>query len=216
MSDGEAWTPHVFVSYAHDNTHHRHDVLLLCELLRRNGMDAWVDEYDSHQRQDWFTWMTGQIIGCDYILAIASPGYREAADGRGASDRHRGVQAESALIRELYYKDRRRWLPRVLPVVLPGRSIDEIPDYLQPTTASHYLISELSFAGIERLLRVLTRQPAFVPTGIGNLPPLPPEQIAGDEAGGRPEQATTVRMSARASGHGQVNQAGRDLHVTDR
>jgi hypothetical protein len=43
----------------------------------------------------------------------------------------------------------------MLPVVLPGRSVNEIPIFLQPWTADHYLVKHLTVAGAAGLLRHL-------------------------------------------------------------
>ena len=67
--------------------------------------------------------------------------YRAVGDGNAASDLHRGVQAEAAVLRDLLYGDRETWLSRILPVILPGRSVDELPAFVQPASASHLLQS---------------------------------------------------------------------------
>jgi hypothetical protein len=96
------------------------------------------------------------------VLVIASPRYRLVGDDSGPTDMHKGVQSEAALLRELVYADRARWLPRILPVIFSGHQKDEIPLFLQPSTASHYVVRAFTVAESTELLRVILRQPAHV------------------------------------------------------
>lgn len=157
--DQEAAPARVFVSYAHDSLPHRRMVLRFCSLLRRLGVDVRVDEWDTDLRQDWFLWMIDQLSRADYVIVIASAQYRAAADGSLSADVHRGVQTESAVLRNFLYRDRATWTRKLLPVILPGRSVDEIPLFLQPYCASHYQIPKISSGGLKDLTRVLSRRP---------------------------------------------------------
>jgi hypothetical protein len=207
--------PRVFVSYAHENAEHIAQVLRFCRLLRGNGIDAWLDRYDSNERRDWYAWYLNQVTGADYVLIVASPGYHAAGDGNGPATSRRGVQTEAAHLRDLLHADRPTWIRRLLPVVLPGRSVHEIPLFLQPSCADHYVITELTTAGITGLLRTLTRQPVHPPPDLGPVSLLPPEVIPDDAA---PTATTTpvgdITMTATALGGGRVYQAGRDQHIT--
>jgi hypothetical protein len=168
--------PRVFVSYAHESPQHKDLVLELCVLLRGHGIDVHLDEWDSDQRRDWYTWMIDNITRADYILIVASPRYKHTGDGGTMNSNNRGVQTETALLRDLMHRDRARWLPRMVPVVLPGTSVDQIPIFLQPYGASHYLITNLTAAGVEDLIRLLTRQPALIRPPLGPRPVLPPHR----------------------------------------
>lgn len=162
-----------FVTYAHDDEPHQTAVLTLAELLVRNGIDVGLDLWSDEVRRDWGAWATEEITNADFVIVVASPGYRHAGDGLASGGRH-GVQAEAATIRDLLHRDRRSWIPKLLPVVLPGRDVDDIPLFLQPRCADHYVIAELTEAGVEDLLRTLTRQPRRVRPPLGDVPVLPP------------------------------------------
>jgi tetratricopeptide (TPR) repeat protein len=160
----------VFVSYAHDSMPHRKTVLRFCELLCRLGVNVHVDEWDTDLRQDWFLWMMEQLRCADYVIVVASPRYRAAGDGDVPADFHRGVQTEAAMLRNYLYSDRATWTRKILPVILPGRSLEEIPLFLQPHTASHYRIPKISPAGAGELVKVLLRQQR-PPRQAGTAPP---------------------------------------------
>jgi hypothetical protein len=209
--------PRVFVSYAHDTEHHKTHVLQLCHLLRRHGIDAHLDSYDSNERQDWYAWYLDQVTQADFVLVVASPSYRAAGDGHAPASSNRGVQSEAAHLRDLLHADRPTWTRKLLPVVLPGGSLEEIPLFLQPYCASRYVITELTAPGVEDLLRTITAQPAYPPPALGDIPILPPRELP-DEATPRTTetQVGTSTMHAHAVGPARVYQAAHDQYITER
>jgi hypothetical protein len=86
------------------------------------------------------------------------------------------VQAETAVLRDLLYRDRATWLRRVLPVVLPGNSLDDLPTFTQPHSASHFVVEALTDAGAESLMRTLTGRPRHVRPPRGRLSGVPSRQ----------------------------------------
>jgi hypothetical protein len=176
----------VFVSYAHDSPGHHEAVRRLYELLRACGIEARWDLEAVADRQDWPVWMAGQVDAADFVMVVASPAYRRRAEGGAEPDSEpgggRGVQFEAALLRERLYADRAGWQRRILPVVLPGQSVDGIPTFLQPYSASRYEVREFTVDGAEELLRVLTDQPAHPPPPLGEVPRLAPRGTAAGTA----------------------------------
>lgn len=155
--------PKVFVSYAHDDTAHKCQVLDFATFLRRQGVEAVLDTWAADVRQDWYAWAIREMTEADHVIVVASPKYREMGDGLGPAELHRGLQSEAALLREHVHTDRLRWLPKVLPVLLPGHDVSEIPLFLQPATATRYRVTSCTPEGAEELLRVLLGQPVAVP-----------------------------------------------------
>ncbi len=172
-ASGGAAQPRVLISYAHESPQHEDAVRRLWVLLRENGIDARVDLTAAEARQDWTLWMLEQVRDADHVLVVASPAYRRRADGLAVADEGRGVQWEAALIRDAVYRDRAAGLRRFLPVLLPGATVDEIPLFMNPTATTHYLVTDFSVAGAERLLRVLSAQPYEVDVPLGAVPFLP-------------------------------------------
>ena len=84
------------------------------------------------------------------------------------------MQWEARLIREIFYTDQDAGLRRFLPVVLPGGTADDIPLWLAPASASHYLVTDYSVAGLDKLYRLLTRQPWETVPDLGTVTKLPP------------------------------------------
>ncbi|MFI7370688.1 TIR domain-containing protein [Actinoplanes sp. NPDC049668] len=172
-----------FISYAHDNPEHRSLVREFWFFLRKSGLDAWSDFESAERRLEWPRTMESELARAEFILIIASPEYRR----RAAADRPpgeivgRGVEYESAFIRDRIYHDRHRWFARVLPVVLPGGSTDDLPEFLLPRTSTVYRVTDFSVAGAKGLLRVLTDQPSEIAPPIGEPPFLAPLPAPGDQ-----------------------------------
>ena len=158
--NGKRRPPRLFLSYAGDSPAHVEAVRQFWVFLLGQGVDARMDLPAAAHRRDWADWMLTEVRDADFVAVIASPEYKRRADGFAGPQTGRGVQFESRLIREYLYADYRAHTPVVLPVLLPGRSAADIPDWLGPTTTTHYRVEECTVHGAEALLRVLFDQPA--------------------------------------------------------
>ncbi|MFG2340892.1 toll/interleukin-1 receptor domain-containing protein [Streptomyces yangpuensis] len=150
----------VFISYAHESEDHKAAVRRLYELLRDNGLDVRFDQEGLHERRLWETWVTRQILRADFVLVIASPSYRQAGDGTLPKGTRLGLRSEYARLVNEHHRDPDTWLKKILPVVLPGRSPDEIPLSFTPWVADHYVVDSITEKGAADLLRVLLRKDA--------------------------------------------------------
>lgn len=166
--------PRVFISYAHepDSGAHCNLVRQLWQFLRAHGIDARVDLDAAGQRQDWSLWMADQIRDADHILIVASPAYRARAQGHSGPQIGRGVQWEARLIRDALYRDQNA-LNRFVPVILPGQTVEGVPDFLAPATTTVYHVREFTVAAADALLRLLTGRPSEVRPFLGPCPALP-------------------------------------------
>ena len=83
--------------------------------------------------------MIRQMAEADSVLCAVSPQYRAAADAELSPDVRRGAQWETRQIRERFdAADADSARARLLPVLLPGRSVEDIPSWMSqpapPTT----------------------------------------------------------------------------------
>lgn len=147
--------PRVFVSYAHRPAQHKQQVHVFCWFLQARGVDIRLDELAANNRRDWSQWAIQEIMAADYILVIASMSYRRQADGELFPGEGGGVANEAAFLRDRLTYDRTNWQQRILPVVLPGRRIEEIPLFLSPYSTSRYEITSLTPSGARSLLDAL-------------------------------------------------------------
>jgi hypothetical protein len=168
--------PRVFISYAHevDDGAHADRVRALWILLRRHGIDARLDRPAAERPQDWAAWMQREFEAADYVLTIASPAYKRRAEGAEAPGVGEGVAWEARLIKDMVYRNPTDWYERILRVVLPGGSREDLPAFLGGHTVTHYTVDPIDLAGAEKLLRYLTDQPYETEPALGSLPQLPP------------------------------------------
>jgi hypothetical protein len=188
----------VFLSFARESPEHVERVRQLYELLRDSGVDADADFVASEERQDWERWTHQQMSMADRVLLIVSPEYKRRFEGTAAPGTGRGVRHEGRFIREHLYKDEKTGIRKFLPVLLPGATVADIPEILQPTSATHYVVSSLTPEGIQGpLLRLLTGQPARVERPLKPVIVLPLEENP---------PAVGVRLLAGAGGRSTDNE----------
>lgn len=148
--------PRVFVTYSHDSEEHKTLVEQFCTFLRAEvGVDVHLDLWYDDGRRDWSLWAIEQLNNADFVLVIASPAYKRRADGQAPFDEGRGAQFEAAMIRDNLTRHLPQETRRVLPVVLPGRSVNDIPTFLCAHSTTHYMVPEFSQHAIQPLLRAL-------------------------------------------------------------
>jgi hypothetical protein len=180
--------PRVFVSYACDSERHRRQVHEFAWFLRASGgIDVRFDLWDAGRRRDWSAWIIEQVREADFVLVLASPAYKRRAEDIAESSEGYGVQFEAALLRDLLAQERDKWIHKVLPVVLPGRSVDDIPMFLQPHVATRYVVIAITMEGIDELYRVITGQPRHRPPDLGRLVIRPATDQAAEAGGERGE-----------------------------
>jgi hypothetical protein len=146
----------VFVSYAHAPAAHKIAVNLLADLLIMEGIDVRIDTQYDRRPRDWSLWITRQLRKADYVLVMASPEYRRRAEGSVHRLEGRGVAFEAFLLRNAMYEDPVGARQRILPVLLPGMSWQDIPEFLGPSIGTYARVTSLTRAGVGPLLYVLT------------------------------------------------------------
>lgn len=105
--------------------------------------------------RDWSAWAIEQLTEADFVLAIASPKYKERAEGLAAADEGRGAQFKAAMLRDRLARHLPAETRRILSVVLPGGSVEDIPVFLRPYSTTHFVIDEVSHEGVVRLLAAI-------------------------------------------------------------
>ncbi|WP_326944838.1 TIR domain-containing protein [Amycolatopsis sp. NBC_01307] len=157
-----AASPRVFITYSHDDEAHKNLVREFATFLRDEaGVDVHLDQWADDGRRDWSLWAIEQLTEADFVLVIASPDYKRRAEGAEVPEQGRGAQFEAAMIRDNITKDLPSATRRFLPVVLPGRSVDEIPVFLNAHSTTRYEIPEFTVAGVADLLIAFTGVPRF-------------------------------------------------------
>lgn len=158
----EVEAPRVFITYAHDSPQHKDMVHQFASFLQQHvGLRVTLDSWSDGERQDWSLWATQKLKKAGFVLVIASPDYRRRADGDAPPHEGRGSQFESAMIRNELTRDLAAMTRRVLPVVLPGMSVDDIPAFLNPYSTTHYIVPDFTSDGVADLLAAITGQSQY-------------------------------------------------------
>ncbi|WP_410618202.1 SEFIR domain-containing protein [Amycolatopsis sp. cmx-8-4] len=171
VEPGARKTPRVFITYSHDSERHKAQVREFATFLRdESGIDVRLDQWADDGRRDWSLWAIEQLDKADFVLVIASPDYKRRAEGAEVPGQGRGAQFEAAMIRDNITKDLPSATRRFLPVVLPGRSVDEIPVFLNAHSTTRYEISAFTLEGVADLLVAFTGVPRFELPALARLP----------------------------------------------
>lgn len=160
--------PKVFISYSHDSEEHRRNVLAFANRLRRDGVDAMLDQYVSSPEEGWPRWMNRQLEQADFVVLICTETYMRRVEGREEPGRGHGVMWESNLVYQYLY-NAGAVNRKFIPVLLGGGKTEHVPMPLQGVT----LFDAATAAGYEELYRHLTMQPRTEQPLLGKLKSLP-------------------------------------------
>lgn len=144
--------PVIFISYSHDSEEHRKKVLALAERLRKDGLDAWIDQYENGTpEQGWPRWMLDQLDAADFILVVCTETYYRRFRGHEEPGRGKGADWEGTLITQEIYDARSRTVKFVPVALAPGQE-EFIPEPLRGHT--HYpLTTEARYQSLYAFLR---------------------------------------------------------------
>jgi hypothetical protein len=163
-----AASPKVFISYSHDSEEHAARVLKLANDLRRDGVDAIIDQYFTSPSEGWPAWMDTHIREDDFVVMVCTETYYQRVVRKEAPCVGLGIAWEGSLIYNRVYRDKCD-LSRFLPVLLNGGRTDHVPEPL--FGATHYLVE--TSHGYEGLLRQVFRRPKAQMPEVGERPALP-------------------------------------------
>jgi len=171
-------------------------VLTFAEVLRRNGVGAWVDAY-APGGTDWTREGPRQMRNSDVVLGVSSIGWRLAWEGGGDPTKGAGAKGEADVLKGWHAKVQTEFQDRFRLVVLPGDT-PEIPDDLHGV--ERYLLTGFDDGDFEPLLRDLTQQPRHVAVPLGSVPILPAADILTDRGPSQGAKGfeTTYETSAGA------------------
>ena len=157
--------PKVLISYSHDSAEHARRVLALAERLRRDGVDAQLDQYVAGTpTEGWPRWMLDQLDWADFILSVCTETYYRRFRGHEEPGQGKGVDFEGHLITLAIYHAKSR-TERFVPILFEPKDERFIPEPVLGHT--HYLLS--SEDNYARMYAFLTGQAGVVPAELGPL-----------------------------------------------
>jgi hypothetical protein len=123
--------PRVFISYSHDSNAHRTRVLALSERLRKDGIDADLDQYvEGTPPETWARWMLNRLDWADFVLLICTPTYYRRFRAQEEPGKGEGVDWEGAAITNAIYAAPGA-TRKFVPVLFDPADEDAIPEPLK-------------------------------------------------------------------------------------
>jgi hypothetical protein len=165
--------PKVLISYSHDSVDHQERVLALAERLRKEGVDAQIDQYVAGTPEEaWPRWMLDRLDWADFVLAVCTETYYRRFRGHEESDEGKGADWEGQLITQVIYHAKSR-TKKFVPVLFKRQDEQFIPEPVRGHT--YYLLdSEGNYA---KLYGFLTGQAGVRPGELGSLMTLARKEV---------------------------------------
>ena len=100
--------PRVFISYSHDSVEHTQLVCALADRLRRDGVEAWIDQYVQDPEESWISWMRSQVKQADRVLLVFTESYQRRFEGDEEKGKGLGATFEGVIVTRWLCKSARR------------------------------------------------------------------------------------------------------------
>src|SRR4029077_14705539 len=122
--------PRVFISYSHDSTEHKELVLRFAQRLRKDGVDAQIDQFvGGRPMEGWPRWMLDKLDWAEFVLLICTETYYRRFRGHEVPGRGRGVDWEGQLITlEIY--NAKSHAAKFAPVIFGSKDREFSPEPL--------------------------------------------------------------------------------------
>jgi len=153
-------TPKIFISYSHDSPEHKDWVLQLATDLRKNSVDASLDQWDLSLGQDVAAFMQKGIIESDRVLLICSENYVARAESGLGGVGYERLIVTADVVQNIDTK-------KFIPVVRDNNSDIKVPRFLGPRLYIDFSDDALYETKRDELLRELLGAPAQVKPPLG-------------------------------------------------
>jgi tetratricopeptide (TPR) repeat protein len=170
----------VFLSYSHDSAEHMARVLAFALQLRRDGVDARLDQFEAFPPEGWPQWCARQILDARYVVLLCTETYRRRFLGYEPAGIGRGVKWEGGLVQRIIYNEEGN--RRFIPALFARDDERFIPETVQGATRVFLDDFGPGDAGYAELVRLFTTGKV--------LPPLPAISPAPDAV--RPDDASIL------------------------
>ena len=155
--------PKVFISYSHDSPEHKQWVSELAALLRRNGVDAILDQWDLGLGDDVTRFMERGIVDADRVLVICTDKYvsKANADEGGVGYERMIVNAE--LVQNL-------GTDKFIPIIRQASGQEKTPTFLGTRVYADFRNDSQFDTECEKLIRELHEMPIIEKPPLGKSP----------------------------------------------
>jgi hypothetical protein len=178
--------PRVFISYSHDSTERKELVLRFAQRLRKDGVDAQIDQFVSGRpREGWPRWMLDKLDWAEFVLLICTEPYYRRFRGHEEPGKGRGADWEGQLITLEIYNSRSR-TTKFVPVIFSSEEREFVPELLSDHV--YCLDSEDSY---QELYGFITGQAGVPLPELGPSKKLPSKEVE-PLTFGKPDEKTPI------------------------
>ena len=158
-----AKNPKVFISYSHDSPEHKQWVSELAARLRRDGIDAILDQWDLGLGNDVTRFMERGIVNADRVLVICTDEYVNKANaGEGGVDYERMI-INAQLVQNL-------GTDKFIPIIRQASGKEKTPTFLGTRVYADFRNDSQFDAECEKLIRELHEIPIIEKPPLGKNP----------------------------------------------
>ena len=158
-----AENPKVFISYSHDSPEHKQWVSELAARLRRNGIDAILDQWDVGLGDDVTRFMERGIVNADRVLVICTEKYvNKANTGEGGVDYERMI-INAELVQNL-------GTDKFIPIIRQASGKQKTPTFLGTRVYADFRNDSQFDVACEKLIRELHEMPIIEKPPLGKSP----------------------------------------------
>lgn len=179
--------PKVFVSYSHDSEEHKAWVAKLTTDLRRNGVDATLDQFDLALGQDVAMFMQRGVSSSDRVIMVCSEAYVTKADAGAGGVGYERLIITSEVVENIDTK-------KFIPLVRGNPSRLKVPKFMGPRLYVDFTRDEDYAAKLDELLHEIHNVP------VAAKPPLGPNPFSGSIADSGPGIRAVSPTGITASG----------------
>ena len=158
-----AENPKVFISYSHDSPEHKQWVSELAARLRRNGIDAILDQWDLGLGNDITRFMERGIVDADRVLVICTDKYVSKANAAEGGVGYERMIVNAELIQNL-------GTDKFIPIIRQASGKEKTPTFLGTRVYADFRNDTQFDVECEKLIRELHEMPIIERPPLGKSP----------------------------------------------
>ena len=163
--------PKVFISYSHDSSAHKQWVSEFGAILRHNGVDAVLDQWDLNPGDDMTRFMEKGVKESDRVLVVCTDSYvKKANDGEG------GVGYEKLVLTAKLVQD--LGTNKFIPIIRHASGKEKVPTFLGTRVHIDFTDDSKFDQALMELLRTLHQVRKARKPPLGKSPFTEPETLA--------------------------------------
>lgn len=155
--------PKVFISYSHDSPEHKQWVSELAAQLRRNGIDAILDQWDIGLGDDITRFMERGIVEADRVLVVCTVKYVSKANAEEGGVGYERMIVNAELIQNL-------GTDKFIPIIRQASGKEKTPNFLGTRVYADFTSDTQFDVECEKLILELHEMPILEKPSLGKKP----------------------------------------------